>query len=135
MLADLTVAFLMVVGAFFAAASSLGVVRMPDIFIRMHASTKAGTLGAGLILGAAALHFADASVTTRVVSVIAFLIITAPIGAHMIGRAAYRGGVPLWEASMVNEMPPPDSQDASSAPPPSPDGDAGGGGNDDPHRS
>lgn len=103
MIADIVIALLLVLGAFFAFVAALGVVRLPDVFIRMHASTKAGTLGAGLILGAVALYFGEAAVTARALAIIAFLLITAPIGAHVIGRAAYRTGVPLWKGSVVDE--------------------------------
>ncbi len=101
---DLITALLLVSGGFFAAAAALGVVRMPDLMIRMHASTKAGTLGAGLILLAVAVHFGDLSVASRALAAIAFLLITAPVAAHMIGRAGYRAGVPLWEHSVVDEL-------------------------------
>lgn len=96
-------ALLLVSGGAFACIAGLGLVRMPDVYIRMHAATKAGTLGAGLILAAVAVHFADAGVTVRALAAIAFLLITAPVAAHMIGRAAYRTGVPLWEGSIIDE--------------------------------
>lgn len=104
MIADILVALLLLCGACFAFVAALGVVRLPDVFIRMHASTKAGTLGGGLILAAVALHFHDAGVTARVVAAIAFLILTAPVAAHVIGRAAYRIGVPMWEGSVIDEL-------------------------------
>ena len=96
-------ALLLVSGGGFACIAGLGLVRMPDVYIRMHAATKAGTLGTGLILAAVAIHFADAGVAIRTLAAIAFLLITAPVAAHMIGRAAYRTGVPLWEGSIVDE--------------------------------
>ena len=96
-------ALLLVSGGAFACIAGLGLVRMPDVYIRMHAATKAGTLGTGLILAAVAIHFADAGVAIRTLAAIAFLLITAPVAAHMIGRAAYRTGVPLWEGSIIDE--------------------------------
>ncbi|GAA0587074.1 monovalent cation/H(+) antiporter subunit G [Caenispirillum bisanense] len=102
-LSDVVVAFLLLSGGFFSLVAALGVVRLPDVFIRMHASTKAGTLGGGLIMAAVAVELWDAGVTARVIAIIAFLLLTAPIAAHIIGRAAYRIGVPLWEASVVDE--------------------------------
>lgn len=109
-LVALLTAFLLVAGALFAALAGLGVVRLPDVYTRMHAATKAGTLGAGLVLIAAAVHFADAGLTLKVVATLFFLMLTAPVAAHMIGRAAYRSGVPLWERSVIDEwglQPPP----------------------------
>ena len=96
-------ALLLVSGGGFACIAGLGLVRMPDVYIRMHAATKAGTLGTGLILAAVAVHFADATVSIRALAAIVFLLITAPVAAHMIGRAAYRTGVPLWEGSIIDE--------------------------------
>lgn len=103
MIADLIVAALLLAGGFFALVAAVGVARLPDVFIRMHASTKAGTLGGGLILAAVAVAQWEAGVTTRVVLIIAFLLVTAPIAAHLIGRAAYRIGVPLWHNTVVDE--------------------------------
>lgn len=79
-----------VAGGGFALIAGLGVLKLPDVLNRMHASTKAGTLGSSLALVAAAVHFSDTSVTTRVIVTILFLLLTAPLAAHMIGRAAFR---------------------------------------------
>ena len=103
MVGDIVTAVLLVAGALFAAIAALGLVRLPDVYLRMHAATKAGTLGAGLVLAAVATHFAEWSVALRAVAAIAFLVITAPVAAHMIGRAAYRTGVALWSGSVVDE--------------------------------
>jgi multicomponent Na+:H+ antiporter subunit G len=84
--------------------AGIGLLRMPDLLTRMHASSKAGTLGAALVLLAVALHFGDAAVTVRVVVVCAFLLLTAPIASHVIARAAYRVGVPLSDETVVDEL-------------------------------
>jgi multicomponent Na+:H+ antiporter subunit G len=93
---EIVMSALILLGGFFCFVAGLGVLRLPDVLIRMHASTKAGTLGSGLILAAVAVYFADTATTTRAVATILFLLITAPVAAHMIGRAAFRSGVPLW---------------------------------------
>ncbi len=103
MIGDGLAALLLLAGASFGALAGIGVVRMPDVYIRMHAATKAGTLGAGLVLIAAAVHFADVGVAARVVAAVLFLVLTAPVAAHMIGRAAYRGGVPLWGRTVIDQ--------------------------------
>jgi multicomponent Na+:H+ antiporter subunit G len=100
MIVEYVIAALILLGGFFCFVSGLGVLRLPDVLIRMHASTKAGTLGAGLILIAVALFFGDLTTTTRAVATMLFLLITAPVAAHMIGRAAFRAGVPLWNTSV-----------------------------------
>ena len=103
-MADILTAFFLVVGAAFAFVAALGIARMPDIMIRMHASTKAGTLGVGLIVTAVAIHFAEPGVVVRAVAIIAFLLFTAPVAAHAIARAAYRTGVRLWEGTVIDEL-------------------------------
>jgi multicomponent Na+:H+ antiporter subunit G len=87
---------LLAIGGLFTLVAGIGIFRMPDVFIRMHASTKVGTLGSGLILAGVAVHFAEPVVIFKVVLVVLFLLLTAPIGAHMIGRAALRIGVKPW---------------------------------------
>ena len=74
-------------GAAFVLIAALGVFRLKDVLNRMHASTKAGTLGAALTLVAAALHFGSTAITAKVIATILFIMLTAPIAAHMIGRA------------------------------------------------
>lgn len=100
MIVEYILAGLVILGGFFCFVAGLGLLRMPDVFIRMHASTKAGTLGSGLILIAVAVFFADTATITRAVATIVFLLITAPVAAHMIGRAAFRSGVPMWRTSI-----------------------------------
>ncbi len=69
---DLIVALLLVVGAAFLLLAAIGVIRMPDLFSRMSAATKAATLGVSCLLLAAALHFGQLGVTTRALAAIAF---------------------------------------------------------------
>jgi len=88
-------------GGVFAVIAGLGTLRLQDVLLRMHASTKAGTLASGLALAAVALHFRDAEVTAKAVLAVLFLLLTAPIAAHMIGRAALKLGVPLWRTRHV----------------------------------
>jgi multicomponent Na+:H+ antiporter subunit G len=97
-------AMLLVVGALFMLLAGLGILRLPDLFMRLQASTKASTLGVGCMLLAAAIHFQDLAVTTRAVLIIAFFFLTAPVGAHMIARAAYAVGVPLWKGTITDEL-------------------------------
>jgi multicomponent Na+:H+ antiporter subunit G len=91
-IAQAIVGILAVAGAFFCLVAALGVVRLPDALTRMHASSKAGTLGCGLVLLAVAIFFPGLDVVARVVAAILFLLLTTPVAAHMIGRAAYASG-------------------------------------------
>ncbi|WP_322807752.1 monovalent cation/H(+) antiporter subunit G [Thermanaerothrix sp.] len=95
---------LMIGGAAFMFLASLGVLRMPDLYTRMSATSKAATLGSGLVMLAAAVYFSEFSITVRVLAIIVFLLLTVPVAAHMIGRAAYFDGVPLWEGTVLDEL-------------------------------
>jgi multicomponent Na+:H+ antiporter subunit G len=99
-MAEWIMAALVLLGGFFCFIAGLGVLRLQDVLMRMHASTKAGTLGSGLILVAVAIYFGDLATITRALAAILFLLITAPVAAHMIGRAAFRVGVPLWNTKI-----------------------------------
>ncbi len=98
------VAVLLVLGALFMLLAGIGLVRLPDVYLRMSAASKAATLGASLLLLAAALHFGTAAVAGRAVVIVAFLFLTAPVAAHMIGRAGYRRHSPLWKGTIVDEF-------------------------------
>jgi multicomponent Na+:H+ antiporter subunit G len=96
--------FLMFVGAWFILVASIGVVRMPDLYLRMAATTKAATLGAACMMLGLAFYFLGLGFATRAIAAVVFLFMTAPIAAHMLGRAAYSTGVPLWEGTKVDEL-------------------------------
>lgn len=95
---------LMLIGALFTFIAALGVVRLPDLFMRMHANTKSATLGVGFIMLGAAVFFGDITVTTRALAVVLFLLITAPISSHLLARAAYFSGIPLWEKTLSDDL-------------------------------
>lgn len=84
--------------------AGLGVLRMPDLLMRMHAATKAGTLGAGMVLMAVAVFYGELGITMRAMATIVFLFLTAPVAAHMIGRASYFVGIKLWEGTFIDEI-------------------------------
>ena len=103
-MADALTAALLVVGALFMALAALGVLRMPDLLVRLSCSSKASTLGIVATLAAAALHFADLGVAVRTAAGAAFLLITMPIAGQTIARAAYLLGVPLWPGTVADAM-------------------------------
>ncbi len=98
------VLLLLLTGALFLLLAGVGVIRMPDLFTRMSAATKAATLGAGCMVFAVAIYFDDFGVTVRATLIIAFVFMTAPVAAHMIGRAAYFIGVDLWRGTKLDEL-------------------------------
>lgn len=101
---DFVIAALLLIGALFMLVASLGVLRMPDLFLRLSASTKAATVGTGSILIAVALHFGDIGVASRAAATIIFLLLTAPIAAHMLGRAGYFVGIKLADETVLDEL-------------------------------
>jgi multicomponent Na+:H+ antiporter subunit G len=100
---DGATAVLWIVGSAFAFLAALGVVRMPDVFTRMQASTKASTLGLGCLLLGSALQLADLASIIRLICIGAFIFLTTPVSAHVIARASYRANVPLWEGTVLDE--------------------------------
>jgi multicomponent Na+:H+ antiporter subunit G len=102
-MSDIVTALLWVVGSSFAFVAAVGLVRMPDVFTRMQASTKASTLGLGCLLFGSALQLADFSSIIRLVSIGAFIFLTTPVSAHVIARASYKAGVRLWEGTVLDE--------------------------------
>jgi len=100
---DIIAAVLMLGGMGFMMVAAIGLIRLPDLYTRMHAVTKAGTLGIGLLLVGVAVHMSDVSFTTRAIAVILFVLLTAPVSAHMIGRAGYLGGVSMWRGTVFDQ--------------------------------
>ena len=79
-------------GAFFVLVAAIGVLRLNDLYMRMHAASKAGTLGAGLLLIALALFSGETNVVLRALAAVVFFLLTAPVSAHLLARAAYMMG-------------------------------------------
>ncbi len=90
-------------GSVFALLAAVGVLRMPDVFTRMQASTKASTLGLGCLLIGAALQMGDFASFIRVTSIGAFVLLTTPVAGHVIARASYFADVPLWKGTVLDE--------------------------------
>jgi multicomponent Na+:H+ antiporter subunit G len=94
---------LALLGATLVLLAAIGILRMPDLFTRMQATTKASTLGLGCLLACAAIHLADFSSVVRAISIGAFVMLTSPVSNHVIARAAYLTHVPLWKGTVVDE--------------------------------
>jgi|AACY02.3.fsa_nt_gi multicomponent Na+:H+ antiporter subunit G len=100
---DIAASLVLLIGGAFCLIAALGVIRMPDVFMRMHASTKAGTLGVGLIGFATALLVSQTGFVLKAVVIVAFIIITAPIGSHLLGRAAFRAETKVFQATTEDD--------------------------------
>lgn len=96
---------LLLAGSTLALLAAVGVLRMPDVFTRMQSSTKAATLGLGcLLVGLVILH-PQTETVIRALTIAAFVMLTTPVSAHVIARAAARTGSPLWVGTVVDERP------------------------------
>lgn len=86
-------AALVLFGGLFGLLAAVGVLRFPDLYTRMHAASKAGSLGTGLVFLAIALIAFDLPVVARSLFGVAFILLTAPVGAHLLARAAFKTGL------------------------------------------
>jgi multicomponent K+:H+ antiporter subunit G len=99
-------AFCLLAGGFFALVGAIGLVRLPDSFMRFHAPTKATTLGVGGVLAGSLLYFAGTGrLVVHELLVVLFLFLTAPVSAVMLARAAIRLRV-RSQARLPGEQPP-----------------------------
>ena len=90
LITELLVATLIVIGALFTALGSFGLLRLRDFYSRLHSPTKATTLGVGSLLIASAVYFSHLQdgLSLHEILVAVFLFITAPVGAHLMAKAA-----------------------------------------------
>ena len=109
--AEIVTAVLLAAGTLLMLLAAFGILRLPDVYTRISAATKAATLGAALVLLGAGILFADLGGVGRSVATVIFLLMTAPVAAHQIARAAHASGVRFWRDTVRNELDP-DSPDA-----------------------
>ena len=91
-------------GSAFACLSAIGILTMPDLYTRIQAASKAGTLGAICVLLATAIYFSEMTILVRAGLVIGFLFLTTPIAAHQIARAGYLSGAPLEQGAVADAL-------------------------------
>jgi multicomponent Na+:H+ antiporter subunit G len=101
---NILIAFCTGVGAIAILLASIGILRMPDLYLRLSVTTKAATLGIGMILIGGAFHFQDVGVTSRALAIIFFITLTAPVSAQLIGRIAYLIKAEMWEHTITDEL-------------------------------
>lgn len=94
----------LMLGTLFTLLAALGVVRLPDLYTRMHAASKAGAVGGGLILIAVAVISQDAAVSIRAIIGVIFLLLTTPVSAHLLARASYLSGYKPCSATLIDEL-------------------------------
>jgi multicomponent Na+:H+ antiporter subunit G len=98
-------AVLLLCGSLLSAIAALGILRFPDVYTRLHAASKAGPLGAGLILLGVAFASGDWAIAVRCMLGLVFLLVTSPVSAHLLARAALRTGTVPDSRTSINEYP------------------------------
>ncbi|WP_367127099.1 monovalent cation/H(+) antiporter subunit G, partial [Mongoliibacter sp.] len=104
MMTEILIMIMMTMGALFVLSTAVAMLTKPDVYMRINITTKTATLGLGLILLSAAVYFQDYSVTTRVVAIILFIFLTAPIGGHMLMRSAYFTKTKKWKGMKIDDL-------------------------------
>lgn len=107
-LANILIVSTVLLGVIFIVVTAIGLIRLPDIYTRTHAASKSATLGVMFILLGVFLHFwlIVGHINTRILLGIVFLLMTGPVGGHVIGRSAYLTGVKMWDKSVKDELAP-----------------------------
>lgn len=104
-MSELVACAFLVLGTTFISVSALGLLRMPDVYSRLHAVTKSSTLGMAGVLTASAVHFGSQGTNVWAeILTLAFVFLTTPVGGHMIGRSAYLCGVRMTQLSVVDQL-------------------------------
>ncbi|MCY1719692.1 monovalent cation/H(+) antiporter subunit G [Prolixibacteraceae bacterium Z1-6] len=101
---EIVIIILLLLGSLLMLLGAIGLVRFPDIFMRMHAGTKAPSLGSMLMLIASALYFGTLSIFIEVLIIIAIIFITTPVGSHAIGTTAHRLKLKKWERMKIDDL-------------------------------
>jgi len=113
---EVIISFFILCGSAFVLVGSIGLYRLPDIFMRLHAPTKATTLGLGGVLLASVIFFSlkGPSLSFHEILITVFLFITAPVSGHLIAKAAIRLKVPTHSTGTIPDEPQatPDGQEA-----------------------
>ncbi len=104
-LKELFAGIFIVLGCIFMCIASLGIIRLPDFYIRNSAITKAAILGVGFIFAAVAIFFNDIWIIIKVFGISVFILLASPVSAHVISRAAFKNKVPFWKRTNLNEFP------------------------------
>ncbi len=103
---DLIAALCLLLGALLSVAAGVGLMRFPDALSRLHAATKPQILGLVFVLAAIALESRNWSTLLVLAPILVFQMLTAPISAHMVGRAGYRTGNYRADIMLVDELEP-----------------------------
>lgn len=101
---DFLSAFFILIGAFFMLISSIGMIRLPDFYIRNSASTKAVVLGVLLILLGVGIHYNDIMIFIEIGGILFFVFLISPMAAHIVARAAVMTNVKFWKETKLEDL-------------------------------
>ncbi|SDY50109.1 multicomponent Na+:H+ antiporter subunit G [Evansella caseinilytica] len=102
---EIVVSIFLLLGGGLITLGSIGILRLPDLYSRLHAATKSATLGVISIMFAVFVFFlAEGIFIGKILLTIVFVFLTAPVAGFMISRSAYRIGVKLWDQSIQDDL-------------------------------
>jgi multicomponent Na+:H+ antiporter subunit G len=104
MIKEWIAALFLVTGALVLLFAAIGILRFPDLYARMHASSKSTSFGVALMVIGTAVHFMAFSTALEALLIVLFLFMTIPISAHLLARAGYFLNVPMYEETTVDEL-------------------------------
>lgn len=105
-IANILIIFLISAGVIFSLVTALGLIRLPDVYTRIHAASKSSTLGVMSILLGVYIHFwlIDEVVAPQLIIALVFLFMTSPVAGHMIGRASYMTGIKVTQETVQDDL-------------------------------
>ncbi len=104
MIKEILSSVFILVGAVFMLISSIGMIRLPDFYIRNSASTKAVVLGVLLILLGVGIHYNDIMIFIEIFAIIFFIFLISPLAAHIVSRAAVITEVKFWDKTILKDL-------------------------------
>lgn len=104
MIVEIVAVILLIGGSLLMLFASIGLLRMPDIYMRMHATTKSSSLGILFMLIAISLIFPAPGVWLKAMATLIFIFLTVPIASHLIGRVAHNMQIPKWDGTVKDDL-------------------------------
>ena len=104
MIVEIISSVLILCGSFFILVAAIGILRLPDFYIRNSAATKAITFGLSLMLIGIAIYYYTIAASFKIAGIIFFIVLTSPVAGHVISRAAWKNKVLFWKETDINDF-------------------------------
>lgn len=104
MITEIIILIFVFFGVFLMFIASLGLFKMPDIYTRMSAVTKAVTFKVGLIMLSVSIYFNSYPAVLKSIVIIFLLLLTTPVSSHLLGKKAHQWKMPLWKKTIIDEL-------------------------------